>query len=267
MQTIPMKTVSVLGCGWFGLAFAKKLIELGYAVKGSTTTAEKLPLLSEANIQPYLVNFTANKIAADVAFFDADVLFICIPPKRNSTELNDYPIKIQAIIDAAKNKSKNVVLISSTSIYGDDNKTVNENSATQPDTASGKVILKAEEIIQNLLPKSFTILRFAGLFGPERNPGRFFAGKTSVSNGLAPVNLIHQMDAIGIALSIIEKQAFGRVYNACAPQHPTKKEFYTDAAAKTGLEKPEFIAEKTSWKVIESENVLAFLDYKFEVNI
>ncbi|RZL48570.1 MAG: NAD-dependent epimerase/dehydratase family protein, partial [Pedobacter sp.] len=184
----PLQNISILGCGWFGLEFAKKLVELGYNVKGSTTTQEKLVLLSKENINPYLVNFTANQINAEPDFFDADALFICIPPKRSSLELNDYPIKIEAILNAAENEAKNVVLISSTSVYGDENKNVNEFSETNPDTESGNVVLQAEQLIKDKYPTNFTILRFAGLIGPHRNPGRFFAGKTAVPNGLAPVN-------------------------------------------------------------------------------
>ncbi|RZL13647.1 MAG: SDR family NAD(P)-dependent oxidoreductase, partial [Pedobacter sp.] len=109
MQSTPIKNISILGCGWFGFAFAKKLVELGFSVKGSTTTNEKLALLSAENIKPYLVNFTSEHIQADEDFFDADALFICIPPKRNSVELNDYPNKIELILAAAKNKTKNII--------------------------------------------------------------------------------------------------------------------------------------------------------------
>lgn len=259
-----MKTISILGCGWFGFAFAKKLVELGYEVKGSTTSPEKLDLLAEEKINPFLINFTAEQIIADNEFFDADALFICIPPKRNSAELLDYPQKIKSILAAAKDKSKQVVLISSTSVYADENKTVNENSETHPDTDSGKVVLSAENILKSSLPDHFTIIRFAGLIGPDRNPGRFFAGKTDVPNGLAPVNLIHQTDAVGIAAAILEKQAYGRIYNACSPHHPTKKEFYTEAAKTSGLIEPLFIDEKKDWKVVESVNVPEFLQYDFQ---
>jgi len=262
-----VKTVSILGCGWFGLAFAKKLIELNYTVKGSTTRQEKLEILQAEQIQPFLVNFTAESIVADTTFFEADALFICIPPKRNSTELLDYPNKINSILAAAKDKSKQVVLISSTSVYTDENKTVNENSETIPDTDSGKVVLAAEMLFKELLPKKGTIIRFAGLIGPDRNPGRFFAGKTDIPNGLAPVNLIHQTDAVGVAVKLLEKQAFGRTYNACSPNHPAKMDFYVEAAKTSGLAIPEFIAEKKNWKTVESLNVPEYLDYEFEVGI
>jgi len=260
-----IKKVSVLGCGWFGFAFAKVLIAKGYTVKGSTTTEIKLTALADAQIIPYLVNFTAAKIEADPAFFVCDVLFICIPPKRNSTELNDYPEKIKRIVEAAKGKAAQIVLISSTSVFADENQLVNEESLTCPDTDSGRVVAAAEEILT--AEKNSTIIRFAGLIGPDRNPGRFFAGKTAVPNGLAPVNLIHQTDAVGIALRLLEKQAFGRIYHACSPSHPAKMDFYVEAARTSGLVVPEFIAEKKTWKIVESLHVPKYLDYAFEGGI
>jgi nucleoside-diphosphate-sugar epimerase len=264
---IKNNTISILGCGWFGLALAKKLISLNYIVKGSTTNQEKLAVLQAENIQSYLVNFTADEVVADPVFFEADTLFICIPPKRNSTELQDYPQKINLILEAAKDRSKHIILISSTSVYADENKVLDESSETHPDTDSGRVVLASEMLFKQLYPENCTIIRFAGLIGPDRNPGRFFAGKSNVANGLAPVNLIHQTDAVGIAVKLLEKQAFGRTYNACSPNHPAKMDFYVNAAKDTGLAAPDFIAEKKDWKIIESLNVPEFLDYKFEVGI
>ncbi|MCZ4221980.1 NAD(P)-binding domain-containing protein [Pedobacter rhodius] len=262
-----IKKVSILGCGWFGLALAKDLVNKGYAVNGSITTPQKLQLLKENQINPFLINITAERILADDTFFKADVLFVCIPPKRNSNELYEYPDKVKAILEAAKGKTCKVILISSTSVYGDENKVVNENSQTNPDTDSGKVVLLAEQILKKYHPDDFTVIRFAGLIGPDRNPGRFFAGKTAIPNGLAPVNLIHQTDAVGLAIKLLEKEAFGKTYNACAPLHPNKKDFYTKAAKDSGLTEPEFLEEKINWKIVESINVPEFLNYRFEVRI
>lgn len=268
MNTFPnIKTVSILGCGWFGLALAKKLIQLNYLVKGSTTTPEKIETLKQELITPYLINFTGEQVSADAAFFDSDVLFICIPPKRNSIELTDYPKKIEAIIKTAENKTKHIILISSTSVYADENKRVDEETETNPATASGHMVLAAETLFKNLKNENHTIIRFAGLIGPNRNPGRFFAGKTAVPNGLAPVNLIHQQDAVGIAIAILAQQAFGRTYNACAPNHPSKQDFYTKAAHESALVEPKFISEKNEWKIVESINVPKYLEYYFEVDI
>lgn len=261
-----MKRISILGCGWFGFAFAKRLIELGYEVKGSTTTPEKLSLLAAEKINPFLINFNADIIIGDNEFFEADVLFICIPPKRNSTELFHYPEKIKSILSAA-DQIKQVVLISSTSVYGDGNMVADEFTETHPDTDSGKVVLLAESILKEKRAQNATIIRFAGLIGPNRNPGRFFAGKQNVPNGLAPVNLIHQTDAVGIVCQLLAKKEFGRIYNACSPNHPSRMEFYTAAAKNTDLPAPGFIEENKNWKVVESLNVPRYLDYKFKVEI
>nr|WP_199156300.1 NAD(P)-binding domain-containing protein [Pedobacter sp. ASV2] len=262
-----IKSISILGCGWFGFALAKKLISLNYKVSGSTTTEDKLATLKSEGIQPFLISFSTENITADPIFFEADVLFICIPPKRNSHEFSEYPNKIKAILTAAEGKSKDVILISSTSIYSDTNENVDENTNPVPDTDSGKMVLEAEKLIN--MPHSFcaTIIRFAGLIGPNRNPGKFFAGKKEVPNGLAPVNLIHQSDAVGIATAIISKKAFGKTYNACNPNHPLRRDFYTNAAKISALPEPEFVEEKQNWKIVESLNVPKFLRYEFEISL
>ena len=258
--------ISILGCGWFGFAFAIELIERGYSVKGSTTSPKKIDVLSKAGIDPFLIDFSAEGKHNSQEFFDADVLFICIPPKRNSLELGDYPKKIESIILSTKDKTQ-IVLISSTSVYGDQGKIVDEESETHPETASGKVVLAAEQILKSLRPSSFTIIRFAGLIGPDRNPGRFFAGRKDIPNGLAPVNMIYQKDAVAIACAIVEEKAFCKIYNACAANHPTKIDFYTRAALSLGLEKPIFLKEKTSFKIVISKNVPKFLNVRAEVKL
>jgi nucleoside-diphosphate-sugar epimerase len=160
-----------------------------------------------------------------------------------------------------------VVLISSTGVYGDNNTVVNEMDEPKPDSESGKDLLEAENILKRETSFTTTIIRFAGLIGPGRDPGRFFAGKTDVPNGDAPVNLINLTDCLGISYAIIDKKAFGNTYNAVTPQHPTRAEFYTKAAERSGLEKPQFIREKRTWKIIESVNVPKLLQYTYKISL
>ena len=261
------KTISILGCGWYGFSLATTLIHKGYTVKGSTTSADKLHKLAAANIKPYLVSFSADDENYDPLFFMCDVLWICIPPKIRSDNGEDYLDKINCIINAIKlNGIKQVVFISSTGVYGDSNAEVNELSEPLPDSASGKALLQAETLLTQQTEFQTTIIRFAGLIGPGQDPGRFLAGKKAVPNGNAPVNLIHLTDCIGISCAILDKHAFGYAYNACAPSHPTRNDFYTKAATRLGLEAPEFIAEKKNWKIVSSVNVEKILDYKYEVD-
>lgn len=262
------QTISILGCGWLGLPLAQTLAKLGYQVKGSTTSIEKLDKLIETGIKPFLLDVCADKIVGDSSFFNCDVLLINIPPKRSSAEVLIYPNKIEQICSvASKLGVKHIIYISSTGVYGNVNKTVTELDIPKPDRESGKVLLQGENIVKNITNATSTILRFGGLIGPGRDPGRFFAGKQNISNGQSPVNLIHFDDCIGILLQIIEKQAFGYIYNACAPHHPTRADFYTHAAQKSDLAKPSFTDELTDWKIVESVNIPKLLAYTFKADL
>jgi nucleoside-diphosphate-sugar epimerase len=259
-------TISIAGCGWYGLNLAKELVENGYIIKGSTTTAEKLPQLADAGIEPYLIDFSDNQsIKQD--FFNCNILWIAIPPKTRSGNGEGYLSSITNLINGAKLQGvKQVILISSTGVYADVNGEVNEQSPTNPDALGGKIMLQAENLLKNETSFTTTIIRFAGLIGPKRHPGRFFGGKKDIPNGNTPVNLIHLTDCIGISLAIIDKKAFGYTYNACIPDHPTKKEFYTKAALRMGLPQPEFVDEKKDWKIVSSLYVDKVLNYKYRVS-
>ncbi|MFA4870497.1 MAG: NAD(P)H-binding protein [Pedobacter sp.] len=250
---INKKTISILGCGWFGLELAKKLVQKGHIVKGSSTTMEKLPLLATYHIRPFLVDIKKDTAHYDPDFFKTDLLFICIPPKRNTSEQSDFYSKIEQIVNAAiKNQIKQVLFISSTAVYGDTNEEVTELSIPQPETASGKAMLRTEQLLHDQKEFTSTIIRFAGLVGPQRHPGRFFAGKTHVPNGKAPINLIHLNDCVGLSMAILENENFGYTFNACAPDHPSKQVFYTLATINAQLSPPLFVDELLSWKKVST---------------
>ena len=260
--------ISILGCGWYGKALAKLLMQKGIAVKGSATSEEKLGQLSDEGIIPFLVKFDAESESFDPGFFQCDVLVISITPKFRKGETAAYLPKIQRIIQTTRQYHiKKAIYISSTAVYGDHNRAVNELDEPHPDTDSGAILLEAEKLFQNETAFKITIIRFGGLVGPDRHPGRFFAGKKDIPNGMAPVNLIHQQDCVGISTAIIEKNAFGYLFNACSPDHPPKADFYREAALKAGLPVPEFVNELKNWKVVSSINLRDVLGYAFEVKL
>jgi nucleoside-diphosphate-sugar epimerase len=257
--------VSILGCGWYGKALAKNLLQKGITVKGSATSAEKLEILRDICISPFIVQVNAEELNYDADFFKCDVLVISIPPGLKKGGGSAYLPKLNHIIQALReNNIQKVVFVSSTGVYGDNNNTVTENDGPNPDSQSGKILLEAENLFRNEIFKA-TVVRFAGLVGPGRHPGRFFAGKNGIPNGMAPVNMIHLDDCVGIGTAIIEQDAFGHIFNACSPDHPAKEDFYKDAAFKGGYESPQFLHELKAWKIIESVNLNPILNYTFKI--
>lgn len=256
--------VAVLGCGWLGLPLAKALIAEGYAVKGSTTSADKIVTLQEAGIEPYLISLAESGLVGDVAGFleGSEVLIINIPPKAKSGE--SYVEKIGNLIPNIKNSGiERVLFVTSTSVYADDNSIVTEETIPNPDTESGKQLWEAEKLLQQALPQT-TVLRFAGLIGEDRHPVYHLAGRKGIANPDAPVNLIYQQDCIGIIKAIIAQQAWGEVFNAASPVHPTRKEYYTKKALELGLDVPGFEEGKKSMgKMLKSVKIVSVLNYNY----
>jgi nucleoside-diphosphate-sugar epimerase len=260
--------ISILGCGWLGLPLAIHLIRKGYEVKGATTRPEKMDVLREKEIEPFLIRFDPD-INPDFSpsFFDSEVLVVNIPPGRSRADVAAYHIfQIRSLITAMQPSAVNKVLfVSSTSVYPDLNRTVREEDAGSAVRESGEALLQAEKIWHEDPRFTTTIVRFGGLFGDDRNPGRFLSGKTLNNNGEAPVNLIHLDDCVSILSEIIVQERWGTIYNACADAHPSKKEFYTTAAQKLGIAPPVFTGkEKGSYKVINSDKLKKELGYRFK---
>lgn len=261
------KTISILGCGWLGTALGVLLVKRGFLVRGSTRTATKLSLLHKHKIVPFLLEVN-RKIKGNnlTQFFSSDILFINIPPGRKRKDVaRHHPRQIAAIIELAKAYGvKRVLFISSTSVYGNENKVVTESDELTPSTQSGIALAQAEDLLLEEPTFETTILRFGGLVGEDRKAGRFLAGKKDVKNGDAPVNLIHRVDCIGLIMEIIEQECWGQLFNACADEHPTRKEFYTAQAKKQGFEPPVFSNEPTeSFKEVSNYKIKQTLSYEF----
>lgn len=263
-----MTKISILGCGWLGLPLAKALLENGFLVNGSTTSQEKLSTLKKSGIQPFLLSLEVKSISGDIEnFLEGSItLIINIPPKLRSSEKENFVLKIKNVIPYIEKSSiQNVLFISSTSVYGENDSTVNEETIRKPKTENGKQLLQVEQLLLNNSKFKTTILRFGGLIGDDRHPIYILAGKTNLENPEAPINLIHKKDCIGIIEKIIELDSWDETFNAVTPFHPIRKEYYTQKAIDLGLVPPEFNSESPTFrKIISSTKVEKVLGYTFK---
>jgi nucleoside-diphosphate-sugar epimerase len=265
-----MRQISILGCGWLGLPLAKQLIQNGYLVKGSTTSADKLPLLESFDINPFKIVLNSKEIEGPIdAFFDqSDILIVDIPPKLRSVEKDDFVAKIELLIpEIEKANVSKVIFISATSVYADCNEIVTEDSIALPETESGIQLLATESLLKNSTAFKTTVVRFGGLIGQDRHPIRFLAGRNNIENPNSPINLIHLDDCIGIIASIIDRDCWGETFNAVTPYHPLRKDYYTEKALAMNLDLPEFNLDSVSnGKTISSVKIQTVLNYEFKIN-
>ncbi|WP_345246807.1 NAD(P)H-binding protein [Nibrella saemangeumensis] len=258
-------TISILGCGWLGLPLAEKLISDGYTVKGSTTSAEKLPLLNAKGIDAYQIQLTPEPQGNLAALLSADILLIDIPPKAGRFGEAFHPDQVQAVVQAVRQSPvRRVLYISSTSVYPELNREVTEEDVIRVEQSAAPALVQAEQLVQSLTPEQqTTILRCGGLMGYDRIPAKYIAGKT-VDSGAVPVNYIHRDDAVGIITAVIKQQLTG-VFNVVAPEHPTREEIYRRSCADFGYALPMFIESDKfiPYKIVSSKKLSEVTSYKF----
>lgn len=261
-----MKTISILGCGWLGLPLAESLIKEGYFVKGSTTSDLKISLLKSKSIETYKLILDPQLKGENAdEFFNCDVLIINIPPLRRDDIIEYHFLQIESIVQNLKDSTcKKVVFISSTSVYGNKNSEVFEDSKTLPDTLSGEALVIVENFLMKNSNFDTTIIRFGGLIGPNRNPAKYALNRPVIEYADTPLNLIHLDDCIGIIKSVLEKEVWNEIINGVCEYHPTRREFYSLAAEKLSLPKPEFKDGKEPHKIVKSLKIKSLLNYQFK---
>jgi len=270
-------SVSILGCGWLGRPLGQHLVQKGLSVRGSTTTPDKLDRLREDGIEPVLLTLDPDLAGSDPgALFESEILLLNVPPSRGSNDVKArHRRQIAAVRDAAvEGRVEWILFASSTGVYPRVEQTVTEDDVPpgRPDAlpgsrrSTGEALVEVEGLLMNETPElDVTIVRLGGLYGGDRNPGRFLAGRTDVSKPGSPVNLIHRDDAVGVFSAIIEQEVRGEIFNACADEHPERHVFYPKAAEATGLEPPTFdMSDDTTGKRVSNRRLKERLGYQFQ---
>ena len=244
--------ISILGCGWLGEPLAERLIELGYSIKGSTTSESKVRGLEAIGILPFIIRIEDLRLNS-LEFLDSEILIVDLPSKNTE----GFKKLIQHI---EKSLVKKVLFISSTSVYADSNEILTEQNNLKPSP-----LVEIEYLFKSNPAFQTTIIRFAGLIGYNRKPGMFFPKGKKIGNPNGFVNMIHRDDCIRIIELIIEKKIWNETFNACADTHPSRREFYTKAALDIGNDIPDF--EETGSpesKIISNQKLKTILGYEFQ---
>ena len=246
-----MKTISILGSGWLGLPLAEYFVQQGYEVKASTRSVERQAEIEAVNARPFVVDIDLD---TDVeAFLQADILVVNITSKN----VRGFENLIKGV---EKSPIDKVIFVSSTSVYNNANKLVSEADGAENELSP---LFQIENLFRNSPYFHTTVIRFAGLFGYSRHPGRFFASRP-IPQPDAPVNLIHRDDCINIIDHIVEQEQWNEVFNACADTHPSKREFYSHARKMMGMPAPVMgDSGQADFKKISNEKIKQALNYAF----
>jgi len=259
------KTVSVLGCGWLGFPLAQHLLQLGYTVKGSTTTPAKKELLKKSDIVPYCFRFEPHCLGEPSDFFVADVLFLNIPFRRDLTDPFFYKSQVESIVSYLENSPiRFVIFASSTAIYPENNTLITERYPLDLKELRVQALWESENLLRYNKHFQATILRFAGLYGGERKIGKFLAGRKELAGARNPMNLVHLEDCVKIIAGIIQRDIRGETFNVCSDDHPTRQEVYSWVAKQEGKTLPKFSSSQEKFKIISNAKLKKALHYQFK---
>lgn len=232
-----INNILIIGSGWLGLPLATHLSLQGFKVTATTTTKNKVSDTNNENLSVVYYD-TDYSSASDIENLSVDLMIITIPPQQHNP---DYLKRLTALHQLALSiNTAHLLFISSTSVWGGSQDTVNENTLMTPQTHSAKAMVEFEALILKTPHYQATALKLAGLIGPTRHPGRFLAGKKEMKLAKAAVNMVTQRDAIGIISALIREDVWQQSLIACASSHPARDEFYISAANKLNLPPPTF---------------------------
>ncbi|MEM9478844.1 MAG: NAD-dependent epimerase/dehydratase family protein [Verrucomicrobiota bacterium] len=235
----------VAGCGFVGEIVCQILHERGDEVIGVVRSADSARKLAGQNgFAVEAADLSDSKsieaLAGRVGAMDAVVH--CASSGRGG----DRKAKYQAVyVDGCRNLLEafpevRLIFVSSSSVYGQkDGSEVTEESATEPDTATSRILLEAEKIA---IEAGGAVARLAGIYGPGRSflLKRFLEGASAIDGEQEGakgrwVNQIHREDAASGIVAMLDKSCSG-VFNVADSRPMQQREIFDEFCQR--FEKP-----------------------------
>lgn len=200
--------VGILGCGYVGLKLGSILAANGHDVVGVRRSDAGLEAIENAGFQAVRGDVSDRDSLADIP--DVDWLVFAVSPTTSNVETTRaiHVGGLETVIDAFAERESppdRLIYTSTTGVYGDhDGAWVDESTSVNPPTEKVAAFTEAEQLALDRatdLGIDGTVVRFAGLYGPDRwGFDRYLEGP--VADGY--VNLVHRQDAAGAIAFLLE---------------------------------------------------------------
>lgn len=192
--------VVLVGVGELGSHIGLGLAAQGLNVAGLRRSAHLVP----DPILPVAADLTGSD---PLPALTADLLVVCLTADGRDEDAyrRTYLQGMIRALDALTQSPQRAVLVSSTSVYGDRDALLDEESPPEPTRATGAVLLEAERAFQDRVPAG-TVLRMSGIYAP----GRAQRLVDQVHRGDNPdpgrwTNRIHEADAAAAVVHVLTR--------------------------------------------------------------
>lgn len=210
--------VLIVGCGYVGMALGKALVDRGDAVTGIARSDESAVAVRSAGMTAWVADITSqDSLRGGKPGFDAIVN--CVSSSRGGEQAyREVYLKgtINLLEWTRPVPPRIVVYTGSTTVYSQtDGSWVDESSPAEPPHASGQILIETEKLyLGSGLPA--TVLRLAGIYGPDRHAmlDKLRAGAAVLpGDGQHYVNMIHRDDIVQAIVAAIDRKPAGEIVN------------------------------------------------------
>ena len=237
---IYLVTCLIIGCGYLGFRVATLWQQQGQSVIALTRKPERSAWLAEHGITGIVGDVTQPETLSQLP--KADIVLVAVGMDRSmySDVEMVYVGGLKSVLAKLPSRPKHLVYVSSTGVYGDfGGQWVDEESTTDPLRPGGEACLKAEQLIhESEFGGQATVLRFAGIYGPDRVPTkqRIESGDWKKLSSAGFLNLIHVDDGARIVDQVSKTQPAGETYLVSDGNPVLRRDYYSYIAECLGVD-------------------------------
>jgi len=236
--------VLVAGCGWLGMALARRLLARGDRVTGIRRDPGRAAALAALGVEPLGLDLAEAGVGARLPRADAIIACQSAGAETEAAYRAAYLDANRTLLAAAERSGAALVYTGSTGVFGQrDGSDVDETTPPSPASATAEVLVRAEQLLAGAAAAGTraSVVRLSGLYGPGRAGivERVRSGALALGPGDdAWMNFCHQDDAVAFVLAALERVPRGAVFHGSDAHPPRRREVVEWVAARLGIAPP-----------------------------